>query len=179
MKLKPVLVVEGVSDMNRLINIIDADYVICNGSAVSQETILYIQELSKTRDIIIFTDPDYPGLQIRNKIAQAVPNAHHAYIDRKKASNGKKLGVAECEEQELKRALKDFVTYNVNYTPSLTMEDFIALGLNGSSTSKQKRQLLEEHFHIGYGNAKTTLKRLNMLGITKEKIKEVLSHDSK
>ena len=36
---KPVLVVEGTSDVNKLTNIIDADFVICNGSAVSNETI--------------------------------------------------------------------------------------------------------------------------------------------
>ena len=68
--MKPVIVVEGKTDVQRLQNIIDADYVICNGSAISQETIDLIKELSKVRKVIILTDPDYPGTQIRNKISE-------------------------------------------------------------------------------------------------------------
>ena len=61
----------------------------------------------KTRKVIVLTDPDFPGLQIRNKISQEVEGVYHAYVDRKKASNGKKLGVAECEIEELKNAISN------------------------------------------------------------------------
>ena len=77
-KNKDVIVVEGQSDVNKLRLLIDADYVITNGSEISRETIEYIKTLSLTRRIIILTDPDYPGMRIREIISQAVPSALHA-----------------------------------------------------------------------------------------------------
>lgn len=174
---KPVLVVEGKSDVQRLENLIDADFVICNGSAVNEETIEYINQLSKKRKVIIFTDPDYPGMQIRNKIASRVQNVSHAFVDRSKASNGKKLGIAECEEKELQRALKDFVSFSQT-SNNITMQDFISLGLSGNNKSSMLREKVIKKFHLGYGNAKTVLKRLNMLGVTLKELEEII-YDSK
>ena len=45
-KNKDVIVVEGQSDVNKLRLLIDADYVITNGSEISRETIEYIKTLS-------------------------------------------------------------------------------------------------------------------------------------
>lgn len=171
---RPVIVVEGVSDMNRLSTLVDADFVICNGSAVSEETLEYIAELAKVRFVLVLTDPDFPGKQIRNKIAQRVPSVRHAYIDRAKAVKGKKLGVAECEKEELLRALKEYVNDPCKTNPSLTMQDMIELGLTGSAHARGKRERLVRRFHIGYGNAKAVLKQLNMLGISREQVKECL-----
>ena len=69
---KYVIVVEGTSDINKLKNLIDADFVSVNGSAISEEILQYLEELSKQREIIVLTDPDYPGEQIRKKISQRV-----------------------------------------------------------------------------------------------------------
>ena len=41
--LKPVIVVEGTSDVNKLSLLVDADYVVTNGSEVSRETLRYIR----------------------------------------------------------------------------------------------------------------------------------------
>lgn len=174
---KPVLVVEGTSDVNKLTNIIDADFVICNGSAVSNETISYIKELVKTRIVVVLTDPDFPGMQIRNKIAKEVKGVYHAYVDRKKASNGKKLGVAECDVEEIKRAIANYVCYVETDLHQLSMQDMVELKLTGDASSSQNRELISKHFHTGYSNAKTLLKHLNMLGVKKEELIEVLKND--
>lgn len=175
MNKRPVLVVEGVSDVNRLTNLIDADFVICNGSAITQETIDYIKELVKSRIVIVLTDPDFPGLQIRNKIQEQVPEVYHAYVDRKKASNGKKLGIAECEKEEILRAISEYVTYNNDVEFQLTMRDMVELKLTGDVLAKKNREKVSNYFHTGYSNAKTLLKHLNMLGVTKEEIEEVVN----
>ena len=178
---KPVFVVEGKSDVSRLTNIVDADFVICNGAAISEETINYIKELVKTRKVIVLTDPDFPGLQIRNKIEQAVPGVYHAYVDRKKSSNGKKLGVAECQLEEIKRAINNYVYYDVKNTvnPQITMKDMVELELTGNEQASKNREIISNHFHTGYSNAKTLMKHLNMLGVTLEEIKGVLANGSK
>ena len=179
MNKKPVLVVEGTSDVNKLNNIIDADFVVCNGSAISNDTIRYIKELVRTRIVVVLTDPDYPGMQIRNKIAQEVPEVYHAYVDRKKASNGKKLGVAECDVEEIKRAIENYVCYKKVVENNLTMNDFMELKLTGDISSSEIREKVSNYFHTRYSNAKTLLKHLNMLGVTKEELVEVLKNDCK
>ena len=179
MNKKPVFVVEGKTDVCKLTNLIDADFVITNGAAIPEETIEYIKELVKTRKVIILTDPDFPGLQIRNKISQEVPGVYHAYVDRSKSSNGKKLGVAECEIEELKNAISHYICYDKqeNTEDLLTMTDLIELGLTGTSTAKENRDKVSKKFHTGYSNAKTLLKHLNMLGVTLKELKEVLKND--
>ena len=52
----------------------------------------------------------------------------------------------------------------------LSKEDYLALGLNGSTDAALKREYLGKLYHIGKCNAKTFYKRLNMLKIDKEKI---------
>ena len=56
---------------------------------------------------------------------------------------------------------------------SITWEEFISLDIIGN---KEKRLLIYDLFHLGYGNAKTLFKRLNMAGITKEDILEQLKN---
>ena len=166
--MKPVIVVEGKTDVQRLQNLINADFVICNGSAISEDTINYIEELSHTRKVIIFTDPDYPGLQIRNKISNRIKNVYHAFVDRTKASNGKKLGIAECEKEEILKALKDYVYLGEE-------KDFISLGLSGDKNSSLLREKVSKKLSLGYGNSKTILKRINMLNISLDELKEIVN----
>ncbi len=172
--MKPVIVVEGKTDVQRLQNLINADFVICNGSAINEDTLNYIEELSHTRKVIIFTDPDYPGLQIRNKISNRIKNVYHAFVDRTKASNGKKLGIAECEKEEILKALKDYV-YLGEEKDNISMQDFISLGLSGDKNSSLLREKVSKKLSLGYGNSKTILKRINMLNISLDELKEIVN----
>ena len=56
--LRPVIVVEGKTDVQFLSSFVKADFVEVNGSAISRETISYISALSKKRKVIVLTDPD-------------------------------------------------------------------------------------------------------------------------
>ena len=58
-------------------------------------------------------------------------------------------------------------------TQSISWEEFVSLDIIGN---KQKRLMIYDLFHLGYGNAKTLFKRLNMAGITKEDILEQLKN---
>ena len=55
----------------------------CNGSAIDGFDKNYLIELSKTRGVIILTDPDYPGQRIRNEISSYLPVCKHAFVRRK------------------------------------------------------------------------------------------------
>lgn len=175
-RINEVIIVEGKSDIAKLKSIINADFIDTNGSSISRETLDYIKEIAKSRTIIILTDPDYPGMQIRNKIQAVVPNAKHAFVDRQKSIKGKKLGVAECLEEEIIRALESVVSFdNSRKTDLISEADLFKLGLNGTIDSGERRKLVYDNFHLGFGNAKTLRKRLNSLGITFKEIEDFLS----
>ena len=171
----PVIVVEGKTDIAKLEKLTKAILISTNGSSVPRETIEYIKELSKDRRVIILTDPDYPGLRIRNILNNEIPNAYNAFVSRDKASNGKKLGVAETSVEEIIRALKEAQVFSVSKEENtVSLTDLYELGLVGQNNSTYLREKVYSHYHLGYGNAKTLIKRLSSIGITKEDIKEYL-----
>jgi ribonuclease M5 len=181
---KPIIVVEGKTDVDKVSKLVDAYFIITNGSEVSRETISYLQTLARSRKIIVLTDPDYPGLRIRNIISNEVPGVYHAYVDRSKSSNGKKLGVAECDENEIKRALSNLVQYKYDEKNEIISPfNLYALGLTGRPNSRYLRNEVYKHFELGYGNAKTLAKHLSLAGISQEELikflKEIEDDSSK
>lgn len=172
--MKPVIVVEGTSDVNRLRNLVDCDFVITNGSAISKDTIEYIKELSKTRRIIVFTDPDYQGKLIRSKIEREVKQVEHCFINKEYAVKGKKLGVCECEKKELLRALNQVLNFKTPYpflNQTISYNDLMELKLTGYEDSLKRREYISNKIPIGRTNAKTFLKRINQLGVSLKKLK--------
>ena len=109
----PVIVVEGKTDIAKLEKITNAILISTNGSSVPREKLEYIKELSNERKIIVLTDPDYPGLRIRNILNKEIPGAYNAFVLIEKASNGKKLGVAETPIEEIKKALEHAKVFDV------------------------------------------------------------------
>ena len=168
-----VIVVEGKTDVVTLSNIIKAEYIITNGFEISDETIELIKKVNETKGVILFLDPDGPGEKIRMKIMNKVPNLKHAFVNPKYAKKGKKLGIAETKKEYILEALENVVTLKEREI-SITYLDFFELGLVGQKNTQDLRFKLEEHYRIGHASAKTCLKRLNMLGVTLDELKEVL-----
>ena len=174
--MKDIIVVEGVHDEIKVkLAIPDASCVITNGSEISDSTIAMLKELSKTHSIIIFTDPDSPGERIRAKITEAIPNAKQAFLRKKDciSSNKRKVGIEHASRECILESLAHV------YTPSseedtITIRDLYSLGLNGDSNSARLRDLISDYLNIGRPNAKTFLKRLNLLQITKGELEEII-----
>ena len=81
-----VLVVEGKNDKARILAIFpNLEVITTNGSEISEETLDMIEDISKTHQIILFLDPDFPGERIRNIILNRVPNCQNVFIQKKKA----------------------------------------------------------------------------------------------
>ena len=60
-KMKEILVVEGKNDTNVLKSFLDCDTIETNGTHLGKEILRQIRLAQKTRGVIIFTDPDFPG----------------------------------------------------------------------------------------------------------------------
>ena len=175
--IKGVLVVEGKSDVAFLENYIDAEFVITNGSDVPESTIEYLKELAKTKEIIVLTDPDYPGKQIRTKLDKEIPNLKHCFISKERAIAHGKVGVAEADIEEVLNSLEHLFTNEKDQKGYLTANDMYELGLSGNENSEILREKISKHFHLGHNNSKSLLKKLNTLCISKEDIIKALENE--
>lgn len=178
MKIKEVIVVEGKSDYTFLKSFLDADIIITNGSEISKETLDYIKKANKERGVIILTDPDYPGIRIRNKIIEYIGDCKHAFIEKQKAIKNNKVGIAETKKEDILQALENVVTFKENDKENISYSDLISLGLIGEKDSKRKREKIANHYHIGWCNGKSFYKRINMFNISIKEIEEVMNNDN-
>ena len=169
-----IIVVEGKSDVQFLESFIDARFVITNGSDVPRETIEYLKELSKNNKIIVLTDPDSPGKRIRDILNNEIPNLFHAYVDKKECIKKHKVGVAESNKEHILKVLENMVENTKNEQGVWTIQDLYVRNLCGTESSTQLRNKVMQELHLGFGNAKTMLKRLNSLNISYEKVDDVI-----
>ena len=166
------IVVEGKNDKNKLENIFkDANIIITNGSEISDDTLKTIKMLSENNQIILCLDPDGPGEKIRKKILSYVPTCMNVYADKAKAisKNHKKVGIEHMSKEDILELFEHI--YISKYENKIKYEDLYDLGLMDNKILREK---LCKNLHIGYCNAKQLLKRVNMLGIDIETIKETL-----
>lgn len=172
-----IIVVEGTSDEALISSFMDADIVVTNGSDVPRETIEYLKEAKKKRDIVVLTDPDCPGKRIRDVLNREIPGLLHAFVLKEHAIKHHKVGVAESSKQDVLDALSHIVPTTSSDRGALTMADLVELGLMGEDNSSSKRAKLERILHLGHTNAKTLLKRVNALALTREELQEALEQD--
>lgn len=176
-KIKEVIVVEGKNDTNVLKSYIDCDTIETHGTHLSDSVLQQIRMMQKTRGVIIFTDPDFPGDKIRNTINQKIPGCKNAFIEKDKAKTSKKVGVEHADKRDILEALSHLMTYDSQLTDTLSYEEFIDLGLQGREDSSTRREIISRQLSLGKANAKTLWKRLNMARYTKENIEEVLKKE--
>jgi ribonuclease M5 len=171
--MKQVLVVEGIHDVSKIKEVYpDLECVITNGSEIPLDTLKLIKELSKTHEIIVFTDPDYPGERIRKKVEEVCPNASHAFIKKNLciSKNHKKVGVEHATHLDIIESLKNV------YKPqdkdiTITLDDLMDLNL---FCNAKKRDFISNKLNLGHPNSKTFLRRLNLFGIKKNDLERIL-----
>lgn len=171
-----IIIVEGTHDEVKVKEAIpDAFCVITNGSEISKSTIEYIKKLSETNNIIIFTDPDGPGERIRSIIAAAIPNASQAFLKKKLciSNNKRKVGIEHASKEDIIEALEGVYTPSkINY--NINNNDLFRLGLSGLPDSAILRDKISDKLNIGRPNAKSFLKRINMIGLTIKELEELI-----
>ena len=173
-KINGIIVVEGKSDVAFLSAFIDAEFVITNGSEISQKTIDYLQKSAGNRHIFVLTDPDSPGKRIRDILDQNISNLKHCFVSKEHSIKKNKVGVAESTKEEVIKALETFVQSSEIKTSNVTSNDLVKLGLLGGENCVEKRKIISEKFHLGFCNAKTFLKRVNYSNLTVEDLKKCL-----
>lgn len=158
LKINEAVIVEGRYDKIKLSNILDTLIVETNGFGIykDKEKLFFIKRLAEERGIIVLTDSDHSGFQIRNYISSGIPKDRikHIYIpdiygkEKRKAAPSKegKLGVEGMDAELLKKLLEQAqvkVENSENPNP-ITSYDLFELGFSGTPNAKKnKRKLLK------------------------------------
>lgn len=175
-QIKEVIVVEGKDDEAAVKKAVDAVIIRTSGFGLSKKTLSQIKQAAIRCGVIVLTDPDFVGEQIRQKITKAVPEVKHAFIPRDEATLDGDIGVENASPQSIREALAKVRSLRTDVQKVFTQSDMLAHGLLGDDMSSLRRARLGKRLGIGYGNAKQFLNRLNGYGVTREEFDEAVSN---
>lgn len=160
LKIKEAIVVEGRYDKNTLSQLVDGVIVETTGFGIyhNKDLLALLRRLGEKQGLIVLTDSDGAGFQIRSYLKSALPphQVKHAYIpdrpgkERRKRQPGKegKLGVEGMSQQVLEQVLRQAGATILRESPrharsaSLTKADLYACGLAGGQGSRERRERL-------------------------------------
>lgn len=177
------VIVEGKYDKIALSSILDAHIIATGGFSLfnRKELLSLIRQLGEKHGIILLTDSDGGGVQIRSYITSALPkdkivNLYIPKIEgkekRKKApSKAGLLGVEGMEKELLYNLFLPFSTSERARTDlgGITKNDFYFDGLSGRDNSKEKRAMLAKALSLPDDmTANALLEAVNLLVSKKE-----------
>lgn len=154
-KIKEAIVVEGRDDTIAIKQAVDAMTIETHGFGITKETWGLIEKAYHEMGIIIFTDPDFSGEEIRRKLSAKFPDAKHAYLQRQDAEKNGDIGIENAAPDAICEALEKVHCTIWEYKEEFTMEDMCAYGLTGIPAASQRRDKLGKALGIGYGNTKS------------------------
>lgn len=187
LKIREAIIVEGRYDRNTLSQLVDAPILETGGFSIFRDKAMlnYFRKLAEKRGLIILTDSDGAGFQIRNYLKGAIPaeQMKHAYIpdipgkEGRKAKAGKegKLGVEGMKPDVLRDALLKAGASLEGESPDMparvpiTKLDLYQLGLVGAKDSFSRRSQLKKALDLPeHLSTNALLEALNLLFDRKE-----------
>lgn len=170
--IKEAIVVEGRDDEAAVLRAVEAATIATHGFGIRQETLDLIAKAYENQGIILFTDPDYAGEQIRKRLTALFPRAKHAFLTREEAEQKGDIGIENATQDAIRFALAAAKAGSADGKVEFDIKDIWALGLAGKADSAQRRQEIGKALGIGNGNAKTFLNKMNRFGITRKELQE-------
>lgn len=172
--IKEVIVVEGKDDVAAVKAALDAEVMATGGFGYKKELVRTLKQIADRTGIIILTDPDYAGEQIRKDLSNQIKNCKHAFLPQGKALKKGDIGVENANKEDIIEAILKARPNNVERSEEFTKEEIIVLGLMGGTGSKEKREKMGTILGIGYSNSKQFLNRLNSFGVTREEFEKAV-----
>ena len=185
-RIEQIIVVEGRDDTAAILRSVDAVTIETHGYGIRPSTWDVIDKAYETAGIIIFTDPDTAGEQIRRRLAERYPKAEHAFLDRSQAEKDGDIGIENASPESIREALAkahtpvsaDRIVQETGSADSFTRDDLFRWGLDGMPGAARRRREVGSRLGIGMASSKTFLRRLNHFGISREEVETAL-RDSK
>ena len=175
------IIVEGRDDVTAVSEAVNALIIPTPGFGITAETWGVIAKAYEEKGLIILTDPDHAGEEIRRKLTEKFPDAIQAYVARSEATAADDIGIenavptaiAEALEKALARAGKEADRESLEADKVYAdMSDLRELGLAGTEGATELRAEAARVLGIGYGNAGAFIKKLKGFGIGLDELKE-------
>ena len=162
-KIKQAIIVEGRYDKIKLSNLVDAVIIPTDGFAVfkDRETAELIKMLAKKTGIIILTDSDSAGFQIRARVREIaregevinvyIPDVEGKEKRKRKPSKQGLLGVEGIDDKTLLEAFERAGVFAEKVpapTDPITKADLMELGLVGGNNSASLREKLQRRLGL-------------------------------
>ena len=179
LKIKEAIVVEGRDDTAVLKQVTDALIIETHGFGISKKTWELLEKAYKEKGLIILTDPDFSGEEIRKRLVKAFPESKHAYMPRKKAIKKGDIGIENATPEDVKNVLEKVCTVQANVIDEFVLADLDKAGLIGTREAKELREKVGAILGIGYGNGNAMLKKLNSFGISREDFDKAVMESKK
>jgi ribonuclease M5 len=167
-RIEEIIIVEGRADERAVKAAVDAEVIVTSGFGISKETWDRIQRAYQGPGILVLTDPDHAGEEIRKRISRRFPDAGHCFLSREDATAGNDIGVENASTGSIIKALEKARCRQTDQNCRFSASDLSAFGMVGVSEAADRRDAMGKALGIGYGNARTFLRRLNSYGVTKE-----------
>ena len=145
------ILVEGRYDKIKLSSIVDANIFTSEGFSIfhDREKLALLRRLSEDGGLIVLTDPDGGGRQIRSFLSGAlgagkvyhlhIPAVHGKEKRKKQAGKAGLLGVEGADPETLRSLLAPFFSGSRPTRASLTKADLYTDGLLGGDMSAERR----------------------------------------
>jgi len=173
-RIEEAVIVEGRDDTIAINNALDCITIETHGFGITEETWKLIEKAYKEKGIIVFTDPDFSGKEIRKKITNKFPDAKQAYLPLKESMKNGDIGIENAKPEAIIAAINK-VHYVVRKNETnIELEYIYSKGLINKNGSAPKREKVCDILGIGYCNGKTFLKRLNAFNISKASLEEAI-----
>lgn len=166
--IKEIIVVEGKDDVSAVKSAVDAEVFQVNGHAVRKnKSIEKLRVAYENKGLIILTDPDYAGEEIRKYLNKHFPNAKNAYIPRKNSIKNEDIGIENAKPEDIISALESArCSFEENLENIFTTDLLFEYGLIAQENSFELREKLGNELGIGYSNGKQLLSKLNKYNIS-------------
>ena len=171
------IVVEGRDDVAAVSRAADALIIPTHGYGITKETWDVIARACEEKGLVILTDPDHAGEQIRKKLTERFPDAVQAYIAREDAEAAGDIGVENASPEAIWEALEKALGREAAGRAEdpgrryADMGDLAELGLAGCEGASARRAAVCRSLGIGYGNAAATVRRLRGFGIDTDELR--------
>lgn len=173
-------VCEGITDEDKLKKLGCLFVMTTGGKFIRKDILDFLEEVHHVRQLVVLTDPDTPGRDIRKRIEDRVGPCLDVKVKQSKAKdkNGK-IGIAQMSMEDLKNTIRPYIRHDLYCDENLSLEedDFFDLGLVGAG-SKQKREILIQKYHLPFSSAKKVEECLLMLAKSKEDIENDLLEET-
>lgn len=187
-KIEQAVIVEGKYDKIKLSGILDALIIETNGFQIfkDKEKKKFIKRLADERGIIVLTDSDHSGFQIRNFVSMGIDKSKikHIYIpdvfgkEKRKAQPSKegKLGVEGIDNNILIRLFDSLdISYQLQEGRELvTAYDLYEAGLSGTPDARQNRKVFMKKLGLPEFLSTNSLISYINSSMTKEKFYSLL-----